>query len=190
MVKVAIFHEGNSKQTNDNALLKLLLEKLELPTNRVRFVAMGNKSNFFKTDNENYKQLIKDIQLEEISKILFVVDADSVENDALYGGFENTQTKLREIIDQLGIGNISDMYIMCDPETQNGYLESFILSTIPDEQKECIDAFMDCSDFGPRENDKAILNQIYKIAYPNEPFDLSHPNFNELKTKLQTLFEG
>ncbi len=30
MVKVAILHEGNAKKTNDNELLKLLIQELEL----------------------------------------------------------------------------------------------------------------------------------------------------------------
>jgi len=187
MVKVAILHEGNAKKTNDNEILKLLLEKLGLPTEKVEFFGMGTKSNFFKSNNLNYRQLKSDIEAEMIKKVLFVVDADYKEKDDKYGGYENTRKELQSIIDALEITANSDIYVTCD-ETKCGYLESLILSTIPDERRECIETFLGCSEFTSKENHKAILNQIYKIAYPNAPFDLEHKNFATLKEKLQTLF--
>jgi hypothetical protein len=190
MVKVAIFHEGNSKKTHDNELLKLLLQELDLPYDRVKFVGMGSKSNFFNLDNANYKELLLDIKREAIAKVLFVVDADYVENDSVHGSYENCVNELTKIKEALGIEDICDIYITCDPETKDGYLESLILSSIPEKEKKCIEDFLDCSEFKSKENHKAILNQIYKLAYPNAPFDFSHPNFNELKLKLKNLFEG
>jgi len=190
MVKVSIFHEGNAKKTHDNELLKLLIEVLELPLDEVKFVGMGNKSNFFKKENDNYKELLLDIKRKAIRKVLFVIDADYIENDTLYGGFENTKRELEKVIKELGLKSISDIYITCDPDDRSGYLESLILSTIPKEQKECIENFLECSDFKSKDNHKAILNQIYKTAYPKAPFDFSHKNFNELKQKLKNLFNG
>jgi len=190
MVKVAIFHEGNVKRTHDNELLKLLIEALGLPLNKVKFVGMGSKNNFFKKDNNNYKELLLDIKREAIKKVLFVIDADYSENDSIYGGFENTKNEIEKIFRELKIEQISDLYITCDPQNRSGYLESLILSTIPDEQKKCIEYFLDCSNFKSKENHKAILNQIYKIAYPQAPFNFSHPNFDELKGKLMDLFDG
>ena len=190
MVKVAIFHEGKSNKTHDNELLKLLLQELELPTQKVKFVGMGAKSNFFKLDNPNYKELHIDIKREAISKVLFVVDADYVANDSVYGGYSNCLEELQQIRQALDIEDICDIYITRDPSSNDGYLESLILSTIPQKEKECIEDFLDCSEFKSKENHKAILNQIYKLAYPNAPFDFSHTNFNELKTKLKNLFEG
>jgi len=190
MVKVAIFHEGNAKKTHDNELLKLLIKALELPINKIKFVGMDTKSNFFKKENDNYKELLLDIKRKAIKKVLFVVDADYRENDSKYGGYQNTKIELEKIIKALSLENTSDIYITCDPNDKSGYLESLILSTIPKEQKECIENFLECSDFKSKENHKAILNQIYKTAYPKAPFDFTHENFNELKQKLQTLFEG
>jgi len=198
MVKVAIFHEGNEKKTHDNELLKLLIKNLGLAIEKVKFVGMGGKSNFFninyneqgKFENENYRELLLDIKREAIKKVLFVIDADYFDDDEVYGGFENTKNEIKKVFKELNIENIADFYITCDPQEKCGYLESFILSTIPNEQKECINNFLDCSNFKSKENHKAILNQIYKIAYPEAPFDFSHPNFNELKEKLQNLFEG
>ena len=190
MVKVAIFHEGNAKKTHDNELLQLLIEELSLPLENVKFVGMGTKSNFFKQDNDNYKELLLDIRRKAIQKALLVVDADYPENDSIYGGAESTQRELEKILIELNLNEKVDIYVTCDPIEQNGYLESLILSTIPESDKNCIEDFLDCSDFKSKENHKAILNQIYKIAYPKAPFDFNHPNFNTLKTKLQTLFEG
>ncbi len=88
----------------------------------------------------------------------------------------------------MSIESISDIYVTCDPNTKEGYLESLILSSIPVEQKDCIEKFLKCNDFKSKENHKAILNQIYNIAYPKAPYDFSHSNFDELKQKLQNLY--
>ncbi len=189
MVKVAILHEGNSKKTNDNKLIKLLLDNLKLNEEEVRFFGLGTKSNFFKKNSREYKELLEQIEEDNINKILFVVDADYEENDKIYGGYDNTVKEINVIRNKLSLTDISDIYITCDPQTKNGYLESLILSSIPKKEKECIEIFLDCSKFESKENHKAILNQIYKTAYPKAPFDFSHKNFDELKTKLKNLFK-
>jgi hypothetical protein len=189
MVKVAILHEGNAKKTNDNELLKLLIQELELDSNRVIFFGMGVKSNFFKSKHPSYKNLKNSIENEEINKLLFVVDADYERNDKKYGGYKNTENALKDIIDELRFNDYSDIYIVCNPKTKEGYLESLILSTIPDKHKNCIQDFLSCSEFKSKENHKSILNQIYKIAYPNKPYDFLHENFDNLKQQLRNLFE-
>jgi len=186
---IAILHEGNAKKTADNKLIKLLIEDLNLDEKQVRFFGLGSKSEFFKKDIDAYRELLTDIQEEIISKVLFVVDADYEKDNSQYGGFENT---LREIIDirkKLNIYEMSDLYITCDFDTKEGYLESLILSSIPLKQKECIETFLDCSEFKSKENDKAILNQIYNNAYPNAPYDFSSEKFDILKQKLKNLFK-
>ena len=147
------------------------------------------KSNFFKLDNRSYNELKLEIEERAINKILFVIDADYKQNDSKYGGYDNSKKELEKIIKELELKEISDIYITCDPDNQCGYLESLILSTIPPKQKDCIEDFLECSEFKSKENHKAILNQIYKMGYPNAPYDFSHLNFNKLKTKLKKLFE-
>jgi len=147
MVKVAILHEGNAKKTHDNELLKLLIEDLGCDVNKVEFFGFASKSNFFKLDNSKYKRLKLQIEEESIHKVLFVVDADYEVNDAIFGGYENTKNKLRKIINSLSLSDISDIYVTCDPQTKDGYLESLILSTIPIKEKECIETFLNCSEF-------------------------------------------
>jgi hypothetical protein len=46
-MKVAIFHEGHANNTNDNALLTLLIKDMGLNLGRVEFSGVGSKSNFF-----------------------------------------------------------------------------------------------------------------------------------------------
>lgn len=189
VTKVAILHEGNAKKTNDNLLLKLLIENLALESDKVEFFGVGAKSNFFKKATNSYRLLLSRMDEGEISKVLFVVDADYEKNDQKYGGYKNTNDSLVNIISDLNLTSCADIYITCDPKNKEGYLESFILSTIPHEHKICIENFLSCSDFKSKENHKSILNHLYKIAYPNTPFDLSHKHFNELKQKLKKLFD-
>lgn len=185
---VAILHEGSAKQTADNELLRLLIQSLNLDESKVKFFGFGGKSNFFNQDK--YDELILEVKEESISRILFVVDADYEKDNRVYGGCQNTQKELNKIIESLRLEDMSDIYITCDPQTQDGYLESLILSSIPKEQKECIENFLNCSDFKSKENHKAILKQIYKNAYPQAPYNFEHQNFDELKTKLKNLFKG
>lgn len=49
--------------------------------------------------------------------------------------------------------------------------------------------FLDCSKFKLKEHHKAIINQIYKIAYPEAPYNFEHRHFNELKQQLTKLFQ-
>jgi hypothetical protein len=147
---------------------------------------IGNKSNFFKIETYEQKQLIKKFEF-LYEKILFVVDSDYIKNDSVYGGYKNTEDNIKAIIQKLNLNDKADYYIMCEPSSQNGYLESFLLSTLNSTQKECIENFLKCSEFKDKENHKAIVHQIYKTGYPNKSFDFSHNNFDELKEKIQNL---
>lgn len=182
MVRAAIFCEGK----NDRKFLEALIKHLGFDAQDISFYVLKSKSNFFKHNNQNYQDVRMEIDSGAIDKLLFIVDADCLENDGQYGGFEKTQSALHAIIKKLGFEAISNIYIMCDPNSRSGYLESFILSTISEQQRCCIKSFLECSQFKDKENHKAILNQIYSIAYPDAPYDFEHPHFEDLKTKLQS----
>ncbi|HIP11858.1 MAG TPA: hypothetical protein EYG73_03965 [Arcobacter sp.] len=147
---------------------------------------IGNKSSFFKIETYEQKQLIQRVKL-LYKKVLFVVDSDYIENDNVYGGYKNTEDNIKNIIKKLDLNDKADYYIMCEPSSKNGYLESFLLSTLNSVQKECIENFLKCSEFRGKENHKAIVHQIYKTGYPDKSFDFSHNNFDELKEKIQNL---
>jgi len=182
-VKVAILVEGK----NEREFLENLINHLGFDSKKAVFYHFSGKSNFFDLSYKIYNELIPQIASDQIDKVLFVVDADDTNSDRIHGGFSNTQIALDQIINQLGIKNISRTYIMCDPATKTGYLESFILSTIPADQKSCIDAFLECSQFESKHLHKVILNKIYYLAYPKYPFDFLHPNFDSLKAVLTDL---
>ncbi len=178
MVKSLIVCEGK----NDKEFLEQFLKDLNI--NKIVIELFGNKSNIFKL--EKYER-IKDEVGTIYKNILFIFDADNEESDIKYGGYENSEKEIKKLIQNLGFDSCADYYIMCNPTTKSGYLESLLLSTIEYEQRECIEYFLNCSNFKEREHHKAIFNQIYKIGYPNAPYNFSHKNFDELKEKILNL---
>ncbi len=189
MVKAAILHEGScNDKTADKKLIKSLIQKLGLPGNSIDYYAFGSKNEFFKTANLNYIELKGDVETDEIDKILFIVDADHEKDDVKYKGYENTKNELKKIIDELGFQDIARFYIVCDPDTKTGYLESLILASLPPEKRNCIERFVECSEINPKQIHKTIINHLYTIAYPDPPYNFDHPYFDELKAELTKLF--
>ena len=185
----AILHEGKSI---DKGFFELLLDKLNLDKNEISFLGMGSKSNFFKINNPRYKDLMLDIQIEKITKILFIMDAD-YEGNKNYDGYNNTLEQIEKVQKDLNIMEISDTFIAYDmkSEKKEGYLESLILSTLSEEQDDCIHSFLEkCPEFRGKNSHKSIFNVIYKNAYPKAPYNFEHQNFDELKQKLIDLFKG
>lgn len=184
MVKHLIICEGST----DKVFLEELLEHLKISNIEVGFVGRDkknkNKSSIFK--REKYDTIKEEIGT-IYKSLLIVFDADYEKDNKVYGGFTNSEREIKSLIDDLNLNNRADYYIVCDPITKNGYLESLILSTIPNEERKCIKAFIDCSRFKDKEKDKAILNQIYKLGYPNTPYNFPDDNFYDLKKKLIAL---
>ncbi|TRW90731.1 DUF3226 domain-containing protein [Candidatus Methylobacter oryzae] len=189
MVRAAILHEGSrNDKTADKKLIISLFKELGLPENSVDFYAFGYKSEFFNINNANYKELKSSVEAEEINKILFVVDADDEKDDAKYKGFENTENQLKQIVEKLGFQDISRVYIVCDPNTKIGYLESLILASLPEQKRKCIECFVKCSKMNSKNIHKRIINHLYTIAYPDPPYNFGHPHFDDLKAELKNLF--
>ena len=185
MKSLVIFHEGKSI---DKSFFELLIKDIGEDPTKVEFYGVGSKSNFFKEDNVNYTELL--LEIEEIDKILFILDAD-YDKEQRFGGYENSLREMQKIQTSLGIADISDIFIAYDKNssTKEGYLESLILSSLPKKKEECIKSFLECSEFKSKTHDKSIFNIIYKNAYPQAPYNFEHQNFNELKRKLKKLFE-
>ncbi len=182
-------HEGSSNdKTADKKLIISLLNKLELPESAINFYAFGSKSEFFNISSKKYSQLKQETDSDEINKILFIVDADHEKDDAKYKGYENTENELKKIIDELGFQDIARFYIVCDPDTKTGYLESLILASLPTEKRNCIERFVECSQINPKQIHKTIINHLYTIAYPDPPYNFDHSYFDELKAELTKLY--
>jgi hypothetical protein len=191
MVKVAILHEGsNNDKTADKKLIINLLANLGIDADSIYFDGFGSKDNFFKKDNSKYLRLKSFVEAGQIDKILFIVDADYEKDDAKYKGFENTENELKRIINELGFEDIARFYIVCDPVTKTGYLESLILASLPEEKRKCIECFVECSEINPKRIHKTIINNLYTIAsIQNRPYNFEHPHFEPLKTELTHLFK-
>ena len=181
---VRILCEGKT----DKKFILGLLSHIGIEDKASDFEIMGCKNNFFEA--QKYKIITQLVDSDQLKRLLFVLDADYEENDSRYGGYNLCHKEINNMIDNLGLSRISDVIIIRDYKTNNGYLESLIFSTLKEEQKECINHFLDCSNFISKDNQKSIINQIYKMGYPNEPYNYEHPNFKELKDKLQKLYES
>jgi hypothetical protein len=183
-VRAAIFCEGKS----DRDFLEALIKHLGFNSKEVSFYVLRSKSDFFKHNDRRYRDVRMEIDGGTIDKLLFMIDADYAEKDVRYGGCENTKNALENVIKTLGFEAISSVYIMCDPDSKTGYLESLILSTLPEAQRGCIARFLECSQFKDKEDHKAIINQIYNTAYPDRPYNFGHPHFGVLIAELKKLW--
>ena len=145
-------------------------------------------NEFFKITNPNYIELKEYVEAETIDRILFIVDADHEKDDAKYKGYQNTEKELKNIIDELSFNDIARFYIVCDPVTKTGYLESLILASLSAEKRNCIQRFIECSEINPKQIHKTIINHLYTIAYPDPPYNFEHAHFDALKAELTKLF--
>ena len=179
---VAILYEGKS----DGNFFDEVLDIYSLPKDNVVYHNFEGKDNLFNISHKYYDELEEDIKIKgRIQKILIVADADNPKDPNPHRGFKATKLKIEEIIKDLDFNIPIDYYIMCDQKKQ-GYLESFLLSVLDNDQKECVSKFKKCFKYDL--SDKWVYNSFYK--HNKHPFDFNHQNFNELKTKLKNLFEG
>jgi len=176
---VAILYEGIS----DKAFFNSILEEYNLPKEEVIFYGFEGKDNLFKISHSNYNYLESDIDVGRVTKVLLVVDADNEKDPNPHRGFEASKTKLEETISDLNFDVPLYYYIMCD-EKNEGNLESFLLSVLENDQKECINKFRECYKYDL--TDKWAYNTFYKQK--KYPFDYSHQNFIPLKNTLTKLF--
>ncbi len=185
MVKKLILCEGG----DDIAFLnKYINEFLGKNKNLFEIRKMDGKTNFFNIDK--YDTILQQIEANLYDKVLFVFDSDFVENDSVYGGYKNSEDKIKNIIKELKIEKISQYFISCDPNTKNGNLEHLLLSTCEEGKKDCIGNFLKCiKPMNIEISNKKIVLTTYKEIFKNHPYNFAHENFDELKTKLDNLFK-
>ena len=169
---VAILHEGKT----DRAFFDTILKTYNLPNDEenVKYYDFGGVDNIFKLNHRHYDILEEEISVGKISKALIVVDADN--------HYDEREANLKTFIDDLDFNVDVDYFIMCS-ENHTGNLESFLLSSLDDDQKECLKTFLDC--YEHEFTDKHIYNIFYKNK--KHPFDFNTPVFNDLKLKLEKL---
>jgi len=177
--KALILCEGG----NDIGFLRKFCQYLELDVKeRIDIQKVSGKSNFFK--KTTYSIIQQKINRGLYSKVLFIVDADYVSNDKTYGGFENSTNGLIRIIKTLHIENKSKVFIACDPLTREGNLEHLVLSTLEQEERNCILKLLDCVLEMDVHSDKKIVLSSYEAIFKESPYNLIHNNFDELRELL------
>jgi len=155
----------------------------EVPREKYDIKIFVGKDNIFKIDHKFYDEIEEALNIYE--KLLILTDADDPKDPSPIRGYKETEKALQKLIVDLDFNIEVDYYIICD-ENKKGYLESFLLSVLDDEQKKCIASFKECFKYDL--TDKWVYKTFYKQK--KYPFDFNHPNFDELKQKLKNLFEG
>lgn len=171
---VALIHEGKT----DKEFFTDLLRAYNLPytEDRIKYINFESINNIFQVGYSYYDDLENEIKIGKISKLLIVIDADFK--------YDKHLSRLEDTIKNLDFDIPIDFYIMCN-ENNEGNLESFLLSILDEEQKECFKKFIKCYQYDL--SDKKIYNIFYKDM--KHPFDYNHSNFDELKQKLKNLFK-
>ena len=145
---------------------------------------MGSKSKLLDSNNDKYLKITQQIKQSKIKKVLFIFDCDFEEDDNRCGGIENSKKCFIKLIEELSWSIPIDLYIF------DKNLDYFLLETIKD--KKCYQDFENlekCLEVEKIKKNKKPIANLYRDLYPNEGFDFSHPNFNELKEKLINLFK-
>jgi len=169
----------------DKTFFEDFLQEMDIPKSNYSFKIFEGKDNIFNLNHALYDEIEKELDI--IDKLFIAVDADDPKDICPTRGFQETETKLNTLIDDLGFNIPTDYFIFSDENKQKGYLESFLLSVLDQEQKKCLENFRKCF-FSNTLSDKWVYNSFYKQQ--KYPFDFHHPNFNTLRTKLQNVFEG
>lgn len=191
MKPIAILHEDNGHKELLSELVGYLNseENLDLQLGLIDFYSIGRKSNFFKSDLMEYELLKKRVVGGSVKKILFVIDADSVD-DKKYGGVQNTKSELNKITTELDIHHLTQLCVLNNPNSEEGHLESMLLATLPEKQRKCIECFVECSKIKSKNFYKTIIYNLHKTAYPAESYyNFTHSHFDTLKTELKNLFD-
>ena len=176
---VVVATEGKS----DIEFFEEFLKELDISRERYEFKNFEGKDNIFDLNNSIYNEI--EDELDIIDKLLIAVDADDPKDSSPIRGYKITEDKLKELIANLDFKIDIDYFIFSNYDKGSGYLESYLLSVLDDEQQECIEKFKKCYRYDL--SDKFVFNTFYKQK--KYPFDFSHPNFDELKQKLINLFE-
>ena len=181
---VTIIVEG---KTDEDFILDFIEKQFpNILRDKFNIKIFDGKDNIFKLNHDFYDEIEEEVKKGKIEKILILIDADDPKDNCPIRGYENSEKELQELIDNLDFNIEIDYYIFSDESKNNGYLETFLLSVLDTEQKDCIKAFRGC--FKYNLSDKFVFNTFYKQK--QYPFDYSHQNFGELKGKLRDLFDG
>ncbi len=179
---VRIIVEGD----DDKKLLIALLRNLKLGDKNTLsdyFTTMGGKAKLLDFEQEKYKNISSQIELDKITKVLFIFDCDLEEDDKKCGGYEKSEECFKKLKEKLNWNINIDYYIF------NRNLDDFLVDTItPETKHKCFTDFEKCIKLKEIKPNRKPISNLYRDLYPNKPYDFSHENFNSLKQKLTNLF--
>ena len=180
---VRIFVEGEDDKKFIIALFRFLKKnnKINFESNSVfdeYITVMKNKSKLL--DINNYTD-ISEIVEKKIKRVLFIFDCDFEIDDKRCNGIENSEICFDNLKKELNWNVEIDHYIF------NRNLDYFISETI--EKEHCLLQIEECLELNTLKPNRKPLSALYSIMYPKAPYNLVHPNFDELKQKLQNLFK-
>ncbi|MAD42982.1 MAG: hypothetical protein CL623_11420 [Arcobacter sp.] len=182
---VVILHEGK----DDKKYIKRLFEHLDIKNySDENFHKMNDKPNFFKKDYTTYRILKQKIENDEVTKVLFLLDADYIKNDCTYGK-TNTIKNIKKLISELDFEFNYEIFIVCEPNKDEGYFETLFLSSVSDDLKNCYQSFMKCTGFTGKEQTKTIMMKLHELASPQTPYSFEHENFKDIKEFLTNNFK-
>jgi len=187
MVKSLILCEGG----DDIRFINLFLKFLEINIKNIIIKKLDNKSNFFKLETYQDKNILESLENSEYDKVLFVFDSDYSKDNQVTGGFDNSEKSINKIIkelkDKLGFDFYTDYYIMCDPISKDGNLEHLIISTLNEAKQICVNELLECIETHKNYGNKKIVLSSYKTIFDEPNYNFSHKNFALLKEKLEVL---
>jgi hypothetical protein len=187
VVKSLILVEG----ADDIRFIKIFLEFLECDKKYINVKQLNNKSNFFKIETYRDKHILEDLKDENYNKLILIFDADFLDTNVKYGGFINSEREIQNMIidirKEIDFDFDIDYHIMCDPLTTDGNLEHLIISTLPTEKQQCVNALLECIKPYKNQGNKKIVLSSYKTIFEEPNYNFSHKNFETLRKKLELL---
>jgi len=184
---VRIFVEGEDDKKFIITLLRFFIKNKEIDlgsnNNFDDFIEiMGNKSKLL--NSSEYKNISKQID-KKIKKVLFIFDCDFEKDNRKCNGMEKSEecfdNLLKELKWNIRIEKDEHLHIF------NRNLDYCIAETIGKEH--CLLEIGKCLELNTLKPNRKPLAALYAIMYPKNPYNLEHPNFNELKQKLKNLFK-
>lgn len=135
-------------------------------------------------DVSSYDKLKIKIETKNIQKLLFIFDSDFEKDDKKCNGFENSKKCIEILKKDLNLDVQIDYYIF------HRNLDYFLLTTI--NNAKCYNEFESlhkCLNLDEVKPNKKPVANMYRELYPYPQFDFNHKQFDDLKQKLQNLFE-
>jgi len=100
------------------------MNEFGISKDKYEFKNFEGKDNIFKLSHKLYDEIENELDI--IDKIFIAVDADDPKDKSPIRGYQETQNRLKKLIEALGFDIPIDYFIFSDRKKEKGYLESFL----------------------------------------------------------------